>query len=300
VAKHQKEQRRATGRSGITHRLVVRIELKDGMGNSRWATADLLNLSNRGVGVSLMRPLEVGTIILVRGKFNEQQTEGQQQSEVRWCVEAGPGTFHAGLEFVEESSRSEARVRHEAPLDPAEFDCYEVMQLSSNADSETISRVYRILAQRYHPDNKQTGSAEVFFQLCEAYRTLSDPEQRAGYDARYHAAKRLRWKIFDGAMPATGLEAEKRKRSGILGLLYTKTANNPEGAAMSVRDFEELLDCPREHLQAALWYLKGKGYIRRADNGRYTMTIEGFDEAEQKCIGAVNPQRQLPEATTRP
>ena len=29
-------------------------------------------------------------------------------------------------------------------------DCYEDLQVSSNADQETIERVYRMLAKRYH------------------------------------------------------------------------------------------------------------------------------------------------------
>ena len=37
---------------------------------------------------------------------------------------------------------------------------YEDLQVSSNADIETIERVYRLLAKRYHPDNNGTGNAE--------------------------------------------------------------------------------------------------------------------------------------------
>ena len=32
-------------------------------------------------------------------------------------------------------------------------DYYEVLQVSRNADFETIERVFRLLAKRYHPDN---------------------------------------------------------------------------------------------------------------------------------------------------
>ena len=41
-------------------------------------------------------------------------------------------------------------------------DYYEDLQVSSNADVETIERVYRLLAKRYHPDNNGTGDAEKF------------------------------------------------------------------------------------------------------------------------------------------
>jgi curved DNA-binding protein CbpA len=157
------------------------------------------------------------------------------------------------------------------------------MQLSPNADSETIHRVYRLLAQRYHPDNADTGDQELFVRLVEAYAVLSDPERRAKYDARHREVKRLHWKIFDQAQTTTGVEGEKRKRRGILGLLHAKTLRDPEHPTMNIFEFEELLGCPREHLQAALWYLRGKGYIQRADNGRYTITVQGFDENEENA-----------------
>jgi hypothetical protein len=77
---------------------------------------------------------------------------------------------------------------------------------------------------------------------------------------------------------------EKRKRNGILALLYAITVKDPERASMTVHAFEDLLGCPREHLEAALWYLRGKGFVQRTDGGRYTLTINGFEEAEQHCV----------------
>ena len=38
--------------------------------------------------------------------------------------------------------------------------------------------VYRLLAQRFHPDNHETGSEAKFRQIHEAYSVLSDPEKR--------------------------------------------------------------------------------------------------------------------------
>ena len=161
-----------------------------------------------------------------------------------------------------------------------ELDHYEIMQLSPNADADTIQRVYRILAQRYHPDSIGTGNKETFLRLCEAHRVLGDPESRAKYDAHYREIKQLQWKIFDRVEATKGPEAEQRKRRGILELLYAKTAQQPEHATMTVFEFEQLLGCPREHLEFALWYLKGKDYVRRGDNGRFSLTIPGSDQVE--------------------
>ena len=288
-----KAQRRRANRKA-SDRSVVRIELKDGLGHARWVTADLVDRSEQGIGLSLMSPLKCGLTLQVSGKIGEDQSDVRRNARVSWCVEGINGTCRVGLEFLD--GASSAQNAHQiVPGDPLELDCYEIMQLSPNADTETIERVYRMLAQRYHPDNRQTGSAEIFIRLSEANRILSDPELRAGYDARHRDTKRLHWRIFDQDQSAIGQEAEKRKRQGILSLLYVKTLENPERAAIGILAFEDLLGCPREHLQAALWYLRGKGFIERADNGRYTITVQGFDAAEQGGPLAHPTQRQLAE-----
>src|SRR5260221_7766509 len=96
----------------------------------------------------------------------------------------------------------------------------------------------------------------------------------------------MHWTISDQAQAAMGQDAEQRKRHVILGLLYAKTLHDPEQGAMTIFEFEDLLGCPREHLQAALWFLRGKGYIQRSDNGRHTITVLGFEEAEKNPSSA--------------
>ena len=65
--------------------------------------------------------------------------------------------------------------------DEAPVDHYEVLQISVGAEPETVHRVYRLLAQRFHPDNAETGNDARFRQVAEAYRILSDfpPSARA-------------------------------------------------------------------------------------------------------------------------
>ena len=77
-----------------------------------------------------------------------------------------------------------------------EQDLYEVLQVSPRADQETLERVFRHLAKRYHPDH-EGGDATLFSELVEAYRILSDPEKRAEYDARYPRIREQNWRIFD-------------------------------------------------------------------------------------------------------
>jgi curved DNA-binding protein CbpA len=172
---------------------------------------------------------------------------------------------------------------------PSFVDHYETMQISPNADLDTIHRVYRILAQRFHPDNHETGNSEVFRVLSEAYQTLSDPEKRAAFDIEHRAARRLTWKIFDQTTSAQGVEAERRKRSGILALLYRKRISQPDQPAMSLKDFEDLLGVPKEHLEFTLWYLKEGQFVTRTDNGRHSITLKGVDLAESLSESRAEP-----------
>src|SRR5260221_3198859 len=76
----------------------------------------------------------------------------------------------------------------------APADYYETLQINPNAEPETIHRVYRLLAQRFHPDNKETGNAMRFRLASEAYAVLSDPEKRARYDIVHLHRRQDRWR----------------------------------------------------------------------------------------------------------
>lgn len=301
----QRDPRRRAPRRNVSAPSVIRVELRDGMGNPRNITADLIDWSDTGLSISLVAPIKPGIVITVRGKLGDERIEISRRATVTWCKEDPKGGYRAGLEFIETKSegphgsyqhefkeRTDAQEPGAANGQPQDY--YEIMQLSPNADTETIHRVYRLLAQRYHPDNAATGNSELFVQLTEAFQTLSDPERRAAYDARHSQERKLRWKIFDQAEVAAGPEIEKKKRQGILALLYATTLRDPDRASMTVHAFEDMLGCPREHLEAALWYLKGKGYVQRGDGGRYTLTVDGFQEAEEHCVKQMEIAGELP------
>jgi curved DNA-binding protein CbpA len=161
-------------------------------------------------------------------------------------------------------------------------DYYEVLQVSPNAQPETVQRVYRLLAQLYHPDNKETGNKQLFEQVLQAYRVLSDPEKRAAYDIDHRGATGLKWKIFDQSNAVQGLEGEKRKRLGILSLLCTKRMNEPAQPTLTIVELEQLLGVPREHLEISLWYLRETGRIQRGDSGKYLLTVKGLEMLEEQ------------------
>lgn len=68
-------------------------------------------------------------------------------------------------------------------------DYYEILQVNKDASSDTIKKMYRKLAMKYHPDrNSGDKNAEFKFkELGEAYSVLSDQNKRAAYDQFGHA-----------------------------------------------------------------------------------------------------------------
>jgi curved DNA-binding protein CbpA len=172
-------------------------------------------------------------------------------------------------------------------------DYYEVLQVSRNADLDTIHRVFHLLAQRFHPDNNVTGDQGKFRQVAEAHRVLSDPELRAAHDIQLLEEHHVRVRIFDSLESTQGVQAEMRKRHGVLRLLYTQRMVNPSVPALRGRDFVEMLGCPVEHLEFALWFLKEQKLLQRADNNSFEITwqgVEAFEAQEQKLI----PKQPLP------
>lgn len=157
-------------------------------------------------------------------------------------------------------------------------DYYERLQLSPNADVETIERVYRILAKRYHPDNHETGCVERFGLINRAYTVLSDPDKRAAYDVKYDEMRGLAWQIFDQSSASDSFEEDKRIFQGVLSLLYISRRQDANDAGMGIVELERLLGCPQEHLEFHIWYLKEKGWLQRLENGKLAISSEGIDK----------------------
>lgn len=69
-------------------------------------------------------------------------------------------------------------------------DYYEVLGVAREASADELKKAYRDLARRYHPDkNPDDAEAEERFkEASEAFRVLSDPEQRKRYDRFGHQA----------------------------------------------------------------------------------------------------------------
>ncbi|XP_065216374.1 dnaJ homolog subfamily C member 25 homolog [Planococcus citri] len=65
--------------------------------------------------------------------------------------------------------------------------CYEILGVAREATKVEISKSYRQLAKKYHPDMHKTAeaketAAETFRKLANAYEILKDEESRTDYD----------------------------------------------------------------------------------------------------------------------
>jgi curved DNA-binding protein CbpA len=187
------------------------------------------------------------------------------------------------------------------PIEKTE-DYYEVLQVSSNADSETIDRVYRLLAQRFHPDNQQTGDESRFRTLLEAYTVLRDPEKRAQYDVLHQQHRHDRWRLVSsGAQSENDFEMEQVVRLTLLEALYTQRRLEPTKPGIAFGEFERLTGRPREHLEFTIWFLKQMKLIEQADNARLTLTGEGAQYLEQSYRSNLQHKRlQAPTTESEP
>jgi curved DNA-binding protein CbpA len=167
-------------------------------------------------------------------------------------------------------------------------DHYEVLQISKNADADTIQRVFRLLARRFHPDNPTTGNEARFRQIHEAYLVLSDPEKRAAYDVRHETLRQERWRFVQTGPPSDNdFALEQHVRWLVLEILYSRRRTEPERTGMSYLELSQLLGRPREHMEFTIWYLIHRGFVSRGDQSSLNITVDGVDFLE------TNPRMNL-------
>jgi curved DNA-binding protein len=159
-------------------------------------------------------------------------------------------------------------------------DYYEFLQISPNADAETIHRVYRFLAARLHPDNNETGHEENFRLLKVAYDVLADPRRRAEYDATRTRSQAPPEPLATSIDFMDALDGELNRRLAVLAVLYYRRRTNPTFPEVNLSEIEERMGFPRDYLDFTLWYLLRKGYVSKADNAQYTLTVDGVDFVE--------------------
>ena len=72
-------------------------------------------------------------------------------------------------------------------------DYYQILEIERDATAREIKRAYRKLAKRYHPDKNPERPAfaeQMFREICNAYNTLQDAQQKSDYDRTLRTIER--------------------------------------------------------------------------------------------------------------
>ena len=156
-------------------------------------------------------------------------------------------------------------------------DYYEVLEVSRNANMETVERVFRYMARKFHPDVSSDNETR-FKQLVEAFEVLRDPTSRAEYDKEWEQDKTVSKELIDGANSASDDIAERER---ILSVFYAQRRRDMKNPGVSMGKIAELTNCPESVLEFHFWYLKSKGWVERLESGQFAITYEGVDRIEE-------------------
>src|SRR5262245_3519424 len=153
-------------------------------------------------------------------------------------------------------------------------DHYEILEVSPNANSETIERIFRYLALRYHPDNRDTGDQSRFSKIVEAHNILRDPVKRAQYDIDLKTHSDSRSKLAEEARDSKSIRRDVDIQNELLSIFYVRRRQDSRNPGIGGVELERVSGCPHEHLEFHLWYLKEKGWIRLLEDGMLAITAE--------------------------
>ncbi|MDM7995816.1 MAG: J domain-containing protein [Acidobacteriota bacterium] len=171
------------------------------------------------------------------------------------------------------------------------IDYYDLMQISPNADEETIQHVFRYLAKKLHPDHPQ-GDSERFSLLVEAHKTLTNPERRAAYDLRYQRFWENKWNLAADASDGRAFVEDSEVREGLLSLYYVQRRTKMHDPGLGEMEVARLMRIPIHLVEFHIWYLKEKGWIQRLENGQLALTALGVDQIEKSRL-RLSPDRML-------
>lgn len=176
--------------------------------------------------------------------------------------------------------------------DEAFVDYYDLLQLSPNADEDTIHRVFRHLAKKCHPDLKEGRDPDRFRRLVRAHATLTDAEARAAYDAKYQDYWNRRWRVASEASEGSAFAEDRDTREKLLSLLYVQRRRDMRSPGLGEYEMARLLRIPVELVEFHVWYLREKGWVQRVESGQLAISANGVDSVEQSRL-RLPPDRLL-------
>jgi curved DNA-binding protein len=189
-----------------------------------------------------------------------------------------------------------------------DLDYYQLLQVNRDAHATIIRYSYRFLAAMYHPDNAETGNADKFRIISEAWRTLSDDGKRAAYDLSLGIKDKQKAEQVKSqtAVPQFGRDSlphtpktnltwnEIELRLAILQILLEARRSRPQTGGASGKMIMDCLNIDDVSLvEFAIWYLREKGYIESGERV-YMITVEGLDYlteqlSQTQILGGGNP-----------
>lgn len=247
---------------------TVELRWKTDDGEKLYEQCRAIDISEHGVAIECPVSIPPGSSVIVWAPaFHVSALAEVRHSTWQRSI------YILGLKFLARTTTSQN--------DPYAADHYELLRLGSDAPPETVERVYKKLARRFHPDNADTGNAETFLRISEAYRVLSDPQKKMEYDNERTAARSTPRFQFRSSDFFSGVLGEQNRRLAILCLLYRKRTSNYEFPGLSLYDLEQMTGCTQGELGFSIWYNCEKGFARATDSD-YCLTAEGVDFVEKK------------------
>ena len=67
----------------------------------------------------------------------------------------------------------------------------------------------------------------------------------------------------------------------ILALLAVKCRQDMKHPGLGLFELVQMTQCPMEHMDFHLWYLREKGWIRRTEDGLIAISVEGIDKVNE-------------------
>jgi len=181
-------------------------------------------------------------------------------------------------------------------IKPSFVDYYDVLQISPNADEDTIQQMFRHMAKKWHPDNPK-GNAERFKLLVEAHKTLTNAERRASYDLKYQRFWEAKWNLSADASDSKAYVDDHEARESLLSFYYVQRRSSMNDPGLGEIEVSRLMRIPIHLIEFHIWYLKEKNWIQRLENGKFALTALGVDEVEKSNL-RLNSDRLLTSNTS--
>ena len=154
---------------------------------------------------------------------------------------------------------------------------YETLEVSPKASFETVERVFRYLAKRYHPDASEHGDIQKFTRIAEAYEVLGDPAKRASFDVELNKQRASEVEIVEGT-GTIGDDTADRHR--LLSLFYAQRRRSIKTPGLGMNTVEQMMELPVEVLDFHVWFFREKGWIQREEGGAISITADGVEKLE--------------------